>query len=184
MAVLGLNSSLIRASVFGIIALSRGMFTFVSILCVVEGELVWCESADKVISSLSLVLAVGLVNLFVRGLCVVDIDVVVVVLIGFVVVFIGFVGVVVVVLAVVVVVVEVVVVGGTVIGTLPFFLGLPFRSTDNIHGGIPENVTLIDAVGVRRRGRCLKVGTNLYPVCTCSAPPSTSRCQDKSRVRA
>ena len=130
------------------------------------------------IPSLSLVFAVDLVNLFVRGLCVVG--VVVVVFIAFI-VFIVFV---VVVLAVVVVVVEVVVVGGTVIGTRPFFLGLPCRSTDNIHGGIPENVTLIDAVGVRRRGRCLKVGTNLYPVCTCSAPPSTSRCQDKSRVRA
>ena len=175
MAVLGLKSSLIRASVFGMIALSRGMFTFVSILCVVEGELVWREFTDKVISSLSLVLAVGLVNLFVRGLCVVVVVVVI---------FIGFVAVVLAVVVVVVVVVEVVVVGGTVIGTLPFFLGLPFRSTDNIHGGIPENVTLIDAVGVRRRGRCLKVGTNLCPVCTCSAPPSTSRCQDKSRVRA
>jgi hypothetical protein len=97
---------------------------------VFEGELVWLESTDNVISSLSLVFAVDLVNLFVRGLCVV----------GVVVVLIGFVGVVVVVLAVVVVVVvvvEVVVVGGRVIGTLPFFLGVPCRSTDNIHGGIP-----------------------------------------------
>ena len=147
MAVLGLKSSLIRASVFGMIALSRGMFTFVSILCVVEGELVWRESTDNVISSLSLVLAVGLVNLLVRGLCVVVVVVVVV--------FIGVVGVVVVVVAVVVVVVvvvEVVVVGGTVIGTLPFFLGLPCRSTDNIHGGIPEDIILIDAVRVKGEG--------------------------------
>jgi len=127
-AVLGLKSSLIRASVFGMIALSAtGMFTLVSILRVVEGELVWRESTDKVISSLSLVLAVGLVNFIVRGLCVFVV----------VVVFISVVGVVVVVVAVVVVVVKVVVVGGTVIGTLPFFLGLPLRSTDNIHGGIP-----------------------------------------------
>ena len=104
--------------------------------------MVWRESADKVISSLSLVFAVGLVNLFVRGLCVVG--VVVVVFIGFVVV--------VLVVVVVVVVVEVVVVGGTVIGTRPFFLGLPCRSADNIHGGIPENETLIDAMRVKRRG--------------------------------
>ena len=177
MAVLGLKSSLIRASVFGTIALSRGMFTFVSILCVVEGELVWWESTDKVISSLSLVFAVGLVNLFVRGLCVVGFGVVVVVFIGVVVVVLA-------VVVVVVVVVEVVVVGGTVIGTRPFFLGLPCRSTDNIHGGIPENVTLIQASRVKKRGPCLRGGTYLCLVCTCSAPPSTSRCQDKSRVRA
>ena len=130
------------------------------------------------IPSLSLVFAVDLVNLFVRGLCVVG--VVVVVFIAFI-VFIVFV---VVVLAVVVVVVEVVVVGGTVIGTLPFFLGLPFRSTDNIHGGIPGIVTLIHASRVKKRGPCLEGGANLCLVCTCSAPPSTSRCQDKSRVRA
>ena len=177
MAVLGLKSSLIRASVFGIIALSRGMFTFVSILCVVEGELVWCESADNEISSLSIVLAVDLVNLFVRGLCVVVVDVVVVVFNGVVVVFLA-------VVVVVVEVVEVVVVGGTVIGTRPFFLGLPCRSTDNIHGGIPGIVTLIHASRVKKRGPCLEGGANLCLVCTCSAPPSTSRCQDKSRVRA
>ena len=174
MAVLGLKSSLIRASVFGMITLSRGMFTFVSILCVVEGELDWCKSADNVISSLSLLLAVGLVNLFVRCLCVVAVVVVVFIVVV----------VVVLVVVVVVVVVEVVVVGGTVIGTLPFFLGLPFWSTDNIHGGIPENVTLIQASRVKKRGPCLRGGTYLCLVCTCSAPPSTSRCQDKSRVRA